>query len=238
MHERYTSSAEIYDVVYAEVIDYPATARRLTAMIRARKPDASTVLEAACGTGAVLDPLQAEFAVSGFDLSNDMLRVARAKLPGVELRRADMVDFDWGATFDAVICMFSSIGYLTSLESIEQAYRRFAAHLAADGVLIVEPWLRPDVFADGHVGTVVAGADGVTVLRMNTSWREDDGRVSVMDMHHLVGRPGSVEHFVEQHRLSLVTPEEHLALFDASGLAMDYDPDGFIGRGLYVGGLA
>lgn len=238
MTERYTKSAEIYDIVYSEVIDYPTTAAQLTQLIKERNPDAGTLLEAACGTGAVIAHLQDDFTVAGFDLSEDMVRVAKAKLPTVEVRVADMVDFDWGSTFDVVICMFSSVGYLRTLADLERAYQRFAAHIAPGGVLVVEPWFRPEQWQLDHVGTLVASANDVTVMRMNTSWLEDDGRLSVMDMHHLVGQPGSVEHFVERHALSLVTPEEHLAAFAAAGLAMDYDPEGFIGRGLYVGSLA
>lgn len=237
MDERYSSSAEIYDIVYADIIDYPATAARLAELIWDHNPNARSVLEAACGTGAVIAEMP-EFDVAGYDLSPEMIAAARAKLPNVELRVGDMVDMDWGSRFDAVICMFSSIGYLTNLADIELAYRGFAALLAPGGVLIVEPWFRPEQWLPGHVGSNRSSKDEVTVMRMNSSWLEEDGRISVMDMHHLVGRPGNVEHFVERHRMSLVTPEEHLAAFAAAGLAMDHDPQGLIGRGLYVGGLA
>lgn len=238
MTERYAKSAEIYDLIYAAIIDYPETGRRLAQLIRQRKPDARTLLEAACGTGAILVELRDDFEVAGFDLSEEMLQAARRKLSDTELRPGNMIDFDWGSRFDAVICMFSSIGYVTQLADLERTYRRFAAHLVGDGVLVVEPWFRPDAWVTGHVGTAQASRDDTTVMRMNTSWLEEDGRLSVMDIHHLVGRPGRVEHFVERHRMSLVTPEEHMAAFAAAGLDMTYDPEGFIGRGLYVGGLA
>jgi SAM-dependent methyltransferase len=164
MDERYTSSAETYDVIYGELIDYPATALRLTEMIRERKPDATTLLEAGCGTGAVLESLQSEFAVCGFDLSDDMLRIAREKLPGVDLRLGDMIDFDWGGRFDAVICMFSSIGYMTDYESLVAAYSRFAAHLVPGGVVVVEGWFDPEAFIVGHVGSDAAGDDKLQVI--------------------------------------------------------------------------
>ena len=105
---------------------------------------------------------------------------------------------------------------------------------------MVEPWLRPDLWNVGFIGTAAAESGGVKVQRMNSSWLEDDGRVSVMDMHHLVGTTGdpAVRYFVERHRMSLVTVDEHLAAFASAGLEMTHDPDGLIGRGLYVGGLA
>ena len=223
--------------MYAEIIDYPETARRLTELILARHPHAKTLLEAACGTGAVLAPLRETFDVGGFDISADMLAVAAAKLPGVDLRRADLVDFDWGHKFDTVICVFSAIGYLTEPALIERAYHRLASHLKPDGVLVVEPWFGPDQWLEGRLGTNFVQGEDITVMRMSSSWLEDEGRVSVMDMHHLVGRRGAASHFVERHRMSLVTPAEHLAAFAKAGLEMDHDPEGLIGRGMYVGGL-
>jgi SAM-dependent methyltransferase len=237
MNERYTSSADTYDLIYSDAVDYPATARQLAELVRARRPDARTLLEAACGTGAVLEPLQTEFDVYGFDLSDDMLRVARAKLPGIDLRRGDMVEFDWGGRFDAVICMFSAIGYMTDFDSLLAAYRRFAAHLVPGGVVVIEGWFEPEAFIVGHVGGDAVGDDKLQVHRVNTSWVEEDGRVSVFDMHHLVGRPDGVSYFVERHRLGLFTAAEHLRALAAAGFDAEHHADLFMGRGTYVGVL-
>ncbi|MFC2177397.1 class I SAM-dependent DNA methyltransferase [Actinomycetota bacterium] len=237
MQERYTSSAETYDLIYADVIDYPATARQLTEMIRARKPDARSLLEVACGTGAVLQPLQAEFEVHGLDLSDDMLRVARAKLPGVDLRPGDMVDFDWGSEFDAVICMFSSIGYMTDYDSLEAAYGRFGAHLVPGGVVIAEGWLKPAAFIQDLVHGDAVGDDKLQVHRVSTSWLEDGGRVSVVDLHHLVGRPEGVSYFAERHRMGMFTADEHIEALESAGFDVEHHPDLFMGRGTYSGVL-
>lgn len=238
VQERYSSSAETYDLIYAGVVDYEATARQLTDMIRARKPDARILLEAACGTGAVLKPLQAEFDVHGFDLSDDMLRVARTKLPEVDLRPGDMVDFDWGRSFDAVICMFSSIGYMTDYDSLEATYRRFAAHLVPGGVVIVEGWLQPAAFIAGHVHGDAVGDDKLQVHRVSTAWLEDGGRISVFDLHHLVGRPEGVSYFAERHRMGMFSAAEHLEALAAAGFEAEDHPDLFMGRGTYVGVLS
>lgn len=235
MNDRYTSSAEIYDLIYAGIVDYPATGRQLKWLIEQRNPKARSVLEVGCGTGAVLAQLVDRFEVVGLDMSEAMLEVAATKLPSVELHRADMADFDLGRAFDAVVCMFSSIGYMTDLASLHAAYERMAAHLEIGGVLIVEPWFEPDAFVPGHVGASAAGGPSLRVHRVNTSWLEDEGRVSVMDMHHLVGRPEGVHHFVERHRMGLFTVAEHMAALDAAGIDAEHRPDLFMGRGTYIG---
>jgi hypothetical protein len=43
-----------------------------------------------------------------------------------------------------------------------------------------------------------------------------------------------VQHFVERHELALFTVQEQLDAFRAAGLAVDHDPAGLIGRGLYT----
>lgn len=235
MDERYTSSAEIYDLIYAGIVDYPATGRQLVWLIEQHNPDAASVLEVGCGTGAVLEQIAGRFEVVGLDISDEMLSRAKAKLPGVEFHRADMTDFDLGRTFDAVICMFSSIGYVTDLGGLHAAYDRMAAHLGPGGVLVVEAWYEPEAFQPGHVGAATAGDNSLRVHRVNTSWLEDEGRVSVMDMHHLVGRPEGVTHFVERHRMGLFTRAEHLAGLAAAGIDATHRPDLFMGRGTYIG---
>ena len=93
-----------------------AEAAAVSSRIREHKPGAATLLDVACGTGAHLVHFAREFRVEGIDISDDQLAVARTRLPGVELHQGDMTTFDLGRTFDAVTCMFSSIGYVGTLE--------------------------------------------------------------------------------------------------------------------------
>ena len=67
---------------------------------------------------------------------------------------------------------------------------------------------------------------------MNVSQR--DGDVSIVDFQYLVGTPDAVEHFSERHELGLFTVDQHLDAFRAAGLEAEHDPEGPMGRGLYV----
>src|SRR5438067_8492108 len=107
--------ASVYDLVYAApgAKDYAAEAAQIDVIIRKRAPGARTLLDVACGTGLHLRHLRERYAVEGVDASADMLAVAAQTLPGVPLHVGDMRALDLGRTFDAVTCLFSSVGYLT-----------------------------------------------------------------------------------------------------------------------------
>ena len=170
--------------------------------------------------------------MAGMDLEPGMLRVARRRLPGVPLFRADMRAFDLGRRFDVVVCLFSSIGYMRNRGELRAAIRSMAAHLVPGGLLVVEPWLRREVFRPRTVHSSLEKSDTVHVARMVSSRRR--GSMSVMDMHHLAGTRSGVRHFVEHHELWMAPDVEYRAAFAAAGLTAAREPAGLTGRGLWI----
>jgi SAM-dependent methyltransferase len=231
MERVFSRSARIYDAIYASIRDYQQEAAELDRLVQKRRPGARTLLDVACGTGAHLEHLKG-YEAEGLDLDPEMLAVARERLPGVLFHEGDMVAFDLGRRFDAVVCMFSSIGYVRTEERLRSAIASMARHLEPGSVLVVEPWLTPDAWKDRHVGAVFVDEPELKIARINAAERK--GNVSGFEFEYLVGTPDGVEHFTERHELGLFTLEQYLAAFRASGLEADYDPEGPMGRGLYV----
>jgi SAM-dependent methyltransferase len=229
----YSISADIYDLLY-EWKDYAAEAERIREVVAARVPRASTLLDVACGTGRHLEHLRRWYAVEGLDADEGLLEGARRQLPDVPFHAGDMRDFDLGRRFEVVTCLFSAIGYMHTPADLAQAMATMARHVEPGGVVLVEPWLSPDVFDPHHIGgpTIGEGQD-IKVVRMNGS--RVDGRLSVMDFHHLIGRPGTVEYVVEEHTLALYTDDEYHTALEAAGVAVEHDEEGLMGRGLWIG---
>ena len=225
-------SARLYDAVYASIRDYPREAAELDRLIQERRPGARTLLDIACGTGAHLEHLTG-YEVEGLDLDPEMLGVARERLPNVPLHEGDMADFELRKRFDAVVSMFSSIGYVLTEERLRSAVASMARHLEPGGVLVVEPWLSPEVWVDRHVGAVFVDQPELKIARMNVGERE--GNLSIFEFEYLVGTPNGLERFNERHELGLFTVEQYLEAFRAAGLEVDHDPEGPMGRGLYIG---
>ena len=228
----FSRSARLYDAIYASLRDYRRQAAELDRLIQERRPGARTLLDVACGTGAHLEHLSGRYEVEGLDLDPEMLAVARERLPQARFHEADMADFDLGRRFDAVVCMFSSIGYVRTEARLRAAVAAMARHLEPGGVLIVEPWLAPDAWREGHVGGVFVDEPELKIARVNVAERQGD--LSTVDFHYLVATPAGVEHFTELHELGLFTLDQHLEAFRAAALAVEHDPEGPWGRGLYL----
>jgi SAM-dependent methyltransferase len=233
MSDEYTPRPELYDLEYG-FKDYPAECARIVDLVRARNPDARTLLDVACGTGRHLELLRAHFdAVEGIDLDDRMLAVARERLPDVPLHHGDMRTFDLGRRFDVVTCLFSSIGFVRELEGLAAAAERLAAHVAPGGVLVVEPWLTPERWVPNRPHLLTAERDEVVLARVTLSGV--DGRTSSTDMHYVVGTPEGIETFAKYSEQGLFTEDEMRSALEGAGLAVEHDPEGLMGRGLWIG---
>ena len=230
----FSQSAAFYDDIYAAGgKDYAAEAAAVAEVILARNPGAETLLDVACGTGGHLEFLATRFTCAGVDADPGMLAVARARLPGVPLAVADMVDLALGEQFDALTCLFSSIGYVETPPRLAAAVSAMAGHLRPGGVLVVEPWLQPDIWEPGHFSTVSIERPGLKVCRLMQS--SSDGPVSVLDATYLVTEDGHLRFLREQHRLGLFAWDRYAAAFAAADLRTEVDRTGPTGRGLIIG---
>jgi SAM-dependent methyltransferase len=229
-------SAHVYDLIYEAIgKDYATESSQIRLLIEQRDPEARTLLDVACGTGGHLRHLQEAFEVTGVDLDPEMLVQARRLLPDMRLFEGDMRNLDLGETFDAVVCLFSSVGYLEGTDDLDLAISSMACHLNAGGILIVDGWVRPDAWIDrGHISIDVATADpSVKVARVVRS--ERTGERTVLEMHYLIATPDRVDHVVEHHRLTLFEPQAYESAFAKAGLEVEVVESPMPGRDRYVG---
>ncbi|MBO0857624.1 MAG: class I SAM-dependent methyltransferase [Chloracidobacterium sp.] len=150
----YEKFGSFYDAVIGDRAESAAFIHRL---IQKYKPDAKTLLELACGTGAVLQHLAKHYSVSGLDISPEMLSVAKKKLPETPFYQSCMSTFELDTKFDVIICVFDSINHVLSFADWKRIFRRVADRIAEGGLFLFDvnterklqrliqerPWVHP-----------------------------------------------------------------------------------------------
>ncbi|MBM7440110.1 class I SAM-dependent methyltransferase [Streptomyces sp. HB132] len=190
------------------------------------------VLDLGCGTGRDAARLQsAGRRVTATDLSGAMLTHARAHHPGPTYVQADLSRFDFGhGTFDAVVCLDSSLLYCHTNEQLDGFLTSCHHTLAPAGLLVAEmrngayflgrdePPGTPAVSRFTWQGTTYRSTTTLRVdraaqlLRRTRRWAADDGSPPVEE--HSAWRlllPQELRHLLTVHGFDV------LALYDGPG---------------------
>lgn len=230
----FNRSAEWYDALYS-FKDYREESEAIISMLKRLHPKAESILDIACGTAEHDRYLSSLYRVDGLDINSEFIEIASRKNPDGEYFCADMTDFSVSRKYDIILCLFSSIGYLKTINNVRKALRCFKNHLKEDGIIILEPWFEPEVWnPDGRVYLLTGETAKGRICRMNIS--EQKGLISIVNFHYLIGTSDGVEHFTELHELGLFEIDELIDAFKSVGLNVEYDKEGLTGRGLYIAG--
>lgn len=227
--------ADVYETIYrSRGKDWSAEANDVIRLIRFRFPEAASMLDVACGTGAHLEIFADAFQhAEGLEISDAMRDLALHRLPDITVHRGDMSDFKLDRTFDAVACLFCAIAYLGTVERMRDAVRCMADHVVPGGVIVIEPWWFPERFIEGYVAGDLARGPDRTIARISHSTRE--GRATRMEARFTVADADGITAFTEIDFLTLYTREEYESAFTDAGCVPEYLEGGLTGRGLFVG---
>ncbi|MGP8072356.1 MAG: class I SAM-dependent DNA methyltransferase [Thermoplasmata archaeon] len=227
--------AEYYDPLNAAK-DYRGESAHLESIARRfGRPGRTTWLDVACGTGRHLEYLSKRHSTVGVDGSPEMLRIARCRLPGVQLVRGDMRTFRLDRRFDVVSCLFSAIGHLRTEEDVRRTFANFVRHLNPGGAVIVEPWIDPSMFHSGFIQLRTHESPAVAVARLASSTRRGDH--SIVRFHFLIGKPGRKIRYCNVIDVGLLLHRKDLLrIMRNTGMKARFIADGLTpGRGLLVG---
>ncbi len=131
----YTGFARFYDRIMG---DRSEEIKRVQRYIGTHLPSATSLLELGCGTGALLTGFTPQLAVTGIDMSPQMLSVAAGAVPAARLELADITSFWLPAKFDVVICMFDTLNHVPDFGRWRSLFDRVHEHLTDGGLFIFD----------------------------------------------------------------------------------------------------
>lgn len=144
MYGQYSYPGRYYDKLMTAV-DYPAWGRFLAQMVGLfSRGETRTVLDLACGTGALTEVLAAAgYDMTAVDASPEMLMRASEKLsrftdPSVLVVRGDMRDYELNDVVDCTVCALGSLNYLTGRGDLARCFKNVALFSRPDALFLFD----------------------------------------------------------------------------------------------------
>jgi len=204
----YKIISKYYDMMYVNDESYKSEIDKVISLVEQyKKSKGSTLLDIACGTGAQAAYLQDKFTVTGIDISDEMLEIAKNKVKNAVFINADMCDFNLDSRYDVIINLYGSIGQVKSLESMQKAMKCAFKHLNQGGIFILTPWSTRESFNDALVSRCkTLNLSGF--CRMETVKRISEDKIQI-DYYHLISENLEVTCYTHTGIVSLFSEREY-----------------------------
>lgn len=135
----YEDFARFYDLL-TENIDYVFLAEYYSGILeKYGGKKTGSLLDIACGSGNLSIPLaKLGYRVTGCDLSEDMLAMAKQKCENIPWLKLDMTDMPFMDEFDFAVCALDSVNHLEDEKAVEAAFKSVYAALKPGGVFAAD----------------------------------------------------------------------------------------------------
>lgn len=193
----FTDRAELYDKIYPKIFEYEEQFIRVDRVLQ--EYGCEKILEVASGCGHLAELLnKKDYDLTGSDISENMLSIAREKVPEVEFVKADMRDLDIDEKFDALVCMGNSFAIMTDNEEVDAALTSFNEHLKDGGILIFDNFNAEKSikhFDDRYrksEGRIRAG-EKMVIRRHRSRWNLQTGITWDWRVQYIIKKDGEIE---------------------------------------------
>lgn len=163
--------------------------------------DRADLLNLGCGTGNHCKYFQKDFNTVGVDSSEEVLTIARRKVPDVPFYHGDACITDMNKQFDVVAMMPTMLGHQHSNEDILKTLKNVRQHLRFGGLFIFNVWYGPSVLLERPASCLHEfDFNGVHLIRSMTPklstenslvnchykwWAFADGKLETREEYHI-----------------------------------------------------
>jgi len=176
-----------------------------------------TLLHLGCGGGRNDYTFKKHFDVTGVDISEEMLRLAKELNPESSYIRGDMRSVRLERTFDFVAAL-DSINYMKNEEELSQLFRTAYEHLNPGGIFLTFVEESCERFKQNRTISSTHSHGGVQITFVENSYdpNPDDNHFE-MTFIYLVRKKGNLEIFTDSHIWGLFTMDTWHRLLEKTG---------------------
>jgi len=208
--------------IYAHVFGEEESGKQATFVQKVLKlKEGNEVLDLCCGQGRISIPLARNgIRVTGLDFSNDLLSIARSKASnsGVQIKtiESDMRDIPFDCKFDAVISIFTALGYFESDAEDQKVLNAVAKSLKKGGLALFDLLNRDWVVAN-HMPREWRKNDKEVIYLEERKWDPLEGRSHIN--FKIIYPDGSVTE--TGHHIRLYVATEFNSMLERAGLSLE-----------------
>ena len=176
-----------------------------------------TILHLGCGAGGHDYHFKKHFQLTGVDISEGMLKIARETNPEIEYINGDMRTVNLNNQFDAVIIP-DSIMYMSTISELKQAVSNAVRHLKPGGAFLVVTHLKEDFQNNNFAYTGEKEGIHITVFENNYIVSETTYEATIV---YLIRQNNKLDIYNEIHTLGLFPYNDWLKIFKDNNLKID-----------------
>ena len=186
----------------------------ITTLERYRGGERKTMLHLGCGAGGHDYHFKNSFQITGVDISEEMLGMARERNPEVHYIQGDMRNVRLNQKFDVVVIP-DSIAYMNTLEDLKKAIQTAAYHLRSGGIFLVVVHTKEEFTNNNFVYTGTDGDIHITLFENNYIISESQYEAAMV---YLIRQNGKLQIEHDVHTLGLFSHETWLEQLTAARL--------------------
>jgi len=215
MEKVFNKYAKYYDIIYLNK-DYRAECDFIEKIFSDYANfSICKILDVGCGTcGHLIELTQRGYAVTGIDASEQMINIAKNKIEKLHLNARvhvmDVRELSINQKFDAAICMFAVMNYLTKNEDLIKAFNNLRKYLKPKALLIFDFWYGPAVLTiKPSVRVKTMEKDGLKILRTVVPELDLLKHLLTSNYHLIVYKENKmIDEIKEKHILRYIFPQE------------------------------
>jgi SAM-dependent methyltransferase len=177
----------------------------------------ATMLHLGCGAGGHDFHFKKHFKLTGVDISEGMLNIARETNPEVHYVNGDMRTVNLNRKFDAVIIP-DSIMYMNTIADLKKAIGNAVGHLKPGGVFLIVTHLKENFQNNNFAYSGEKEDIHVTVFENNFIMSDSTYEATVI---YLIRQNDKLNIYTEVHTLGLFPYDTWLSVFKENNLTIN-----------------